>query len=485
MRSPDKILNLDQAATVRASRDSQRPSRRRVLQIGVGAAAIAAASRLTLAAVDDDQLRLATFSADVTPPIGHPCMGGGIAPASRIDDRLGAHGIVLLGSGEPIVLVAVDWCEIRNDAYDRWREALAEAAGTTPVRVLVASVHQHDAPVADLAAERLLEDAKLKGRICDPAFHERAVQSVARTLRTGLSNSRPLTHLGLGEARVEQVASNRRFVDAAGRLRFDRTSASRDAEAHRADEGTIDPLLKTLSFFDGDTPLAALSAYATHPMSYYGQGGVSGDFVGLAREARRAAEPQVQQIYFSGASGNVTAGKYNDGDPANRARLAERMTAAMQAAWTNTKRQPIAAWQFRSVPLELAPRTAEGFSPDELAARLVPETAPFQQCLAAMGASWHARVARRQPIDLPVIDFGPAQVVLLPGEAYVEYQLLAQRLRPDCFVFTIGYGECATGYVPTERAWQEHDTNLGDWCWVAPGAEAALTEALRKVLEAR
>ena len=462
-----------------------RPTRRRVLEIGAGAAALLATSRLTRAAAAADNLRLATFSADVTPPMGHPCMGGGIAPASRIDDRLGAHGIVLLGSGEPIVLVAVDWCEIRNDAYDRWRQALAEAAGTTPGRVLVASVHQHDTPVADLRAERLLENANLKGRICDTAFHERTVQEVARALHAGLAGARPITHLGLGEARVEQVASNRRFVDSAGRLRFDRTSASRDAEAHRGDEGTIDPLLKTLSFFDDDTPLAALSTYATHPMSYYGQGGVTCDFVGLAREARRAVDPAVQQVYFSGASGNVTAGKFNDGDPANRARLAERMATAMRAAWESTTRQPIAPWKFRSVLLEFEPRTADGFSSDELAAKLVPETAPFQQCLAAMGASWHARVARGQPIDLPVIDFGPALVVLLPGESYVEYQLIAQKLRPDRFVFTIGYGECATGYVPTERAWQENDTNLRDWCWVAPGAEAVLTDALRKVLEAK
>jgi hypothetical protein len=39
--------------------------------------------------------------------------------------------------------------------------------------------------------------------------------------------------------------------------------------------------------------------------------------------------------------------------------------------------------------------------------------------------------------------------------------------------------------VPTERAWAENDTNLRDWCWVAPGAEAVLTDALRKVLEAK
>ena len=75
-------------------------------------------------------------------------------------------------------------------------------------------------------------------------------------------------------------------------------------------------MLKTLCFWNGDTPLCALSAYATHPMSFYGKGGVSADFVGMARKRRQADTPKVFQMYASGCSGNVTAGKYNDGDPA-------------------------------------------------------------------------------------------------------------------------------------------------------------------------
>jgi hypothetical protein len=83
-----------------------------------------------------------------------------------------------------------------------------------------------------------------------------------------------------------------------------------------------------------------------------------------------------------------------------------------------------------------------------------------------------------------VLDFGIAQLVLLPAEAYVEYQLLAQKLRPDSFVVVLGYGECAPGYIPIERAWKEHDGNLNDWCWVAPGSEAAMTAALTTALKA-
>jgi hypothetical protein len=62
-------------------------------------------------------------------------------------------------------------------------------------------------------------------------------------------------------------------------------------------------------------------------------------------------------------------------------------------------------------------------------------------------------------------------------------QLLAQQLRPDSFVCVAGYGECAPGYIPIERAWVEDDTNLHDWCWVAPGAEQRMTTALEAALK--
>jgi hypothetical protein len=446
---------------------------------GLGAGLLAPGSARAAAPA----LRLATFRAEVTVPIGHALMGGGIAPARKVADPLFAHGLVLAGAGKPVVLAVVDWCEIRNDAYSRWRAALAEAAGTTAERVLVASVHQHDAPVADLEAERLLRAARAKGSICDPEFHEKAVRRVARAAAKAMKSLRPVTHFGIGQAKVDRVASNRRFLLANGRPAFGRTSATRDAYARDQPEGTIDPWLKTLSYWDGERPLAALSCYATHPMSYYGGGEVSADFVGQARQRRQADLPGVFQIYASGCSGNVTAGKYNDGAPGNRAVLADRVYRAMTAAWKATKRHPVKALRFRSVPLRLEPRGGLGFSVTDLRERLRTDRKPFGQCLAALGLSWRKRADAGHKLDLLALDFEAAQLVLLPGESYVEYQLLAQKLRPDSFVLALGYGECATGYVPTEKAVKEGDTNLSDWCWVAPGAEKALTAALAVALK--
>jgi hypothetical protein len=429
-------------------------------------------------------LQLAVFAADVTPPLGHPLMGGGIAPAKTIDDPLFAHGWVLLGAGKPIVFAAIDWCEIRNDAFERWRTVLAEAARTTPERVLVACLHQHDTPIADLEAQRFLDRHKATGKICDLAFHERAVQAVARAVREGLKSPRTITHLGIGQAKVEKVASNRRYLTDEGRLAFGRTSATRDPKARAKPEGTVDPWLKTLSFWDGERPVLAMSCYATHPMSYYGKGGVSSDFVGLARKRRQADDPKVKQLYVSGCSGNVTAGKYNDGNPDNRPVLAERIYRGMLGAWKTTQRFPLDTVAFRTTPLRLEPRGGE-FSVEDLTKRIKGDPRPFGQCLAALGLSWRKRADAGHTIDIPVLDLGKALLVLLPAESYVEFQLLAQRLRSDTFVVTVGYGECAPGYIPTEKAVQERDGNLTDWCWVAPGAEKAMTDALKKTLRAK
>jgi len=427
--------------------------------------------------------RLATFAADVTVPLGHALMGGGIAPAREIKDPLFVHGFVLSDGSQPVVLAAVDWCEIRNDAYDRWRVLLAEAAKTVPERVLVTSVHQHDAPVADLEAQRILTRYKLAGSICDLDFHERAVQSVAKAVKEGLKSQRAISHIGIGQAKVEGVASNRRFLADNGEIMFSRTSTTRDPGAREKPEGTIDPWLKTLSFWDADQPVLVLSCYATHPMSRYGHGEVSSDFVGLARQRRQADMPQAAQVYVSGCSGNVTAGKYNDGSPQNRSVLADRIYQAMVLAWKQTHRHPIRTFRFRSVPLRLEPRSSAGFTVEDLKHRLVPESKPFDQCLAALGLSWRKRADAGYKLDIPLLDLGVAQLLLLPGESYVEYQLFAQQLRPESFILAAGYGECATGYIPTTKAVEEGDTNLKDWCWVAPESEQAMKAALEVALK--
>ncbi|NLV43473.1 MAG: hypothetical protein GXY07_03110 [Candidatus Hydrogenedentes bacterium] len=422
--------------------------------------------------------QLATFREDVTIPLGHACMGGGVSPATEVVDPLYAHGVVLLGAEKPLVFATVDWCEIRNDAYDHWRTALAEAAGTTPERVLLASVHQHDAPVVDYEAQRLLDAVGLEKSLCDVPFARQCVDRVVAAMKEALKTPQPVTHYGIGIGKVEGVTSNRRIVLPDGTVSYGRGSATKDPALQALPEGIIDPYLKTLSFWDGDTPLAALSAYSTHPMSYYGKGGVSADFVGMARARRQAELPEVFQMYFTGCSGDTTAGKFNDGDPANRPVLADKMYQGMVKAWENTQRYPLEQATLRVAPLNLVPKSFGGYSEADARATLADASVKtFTRNLAAMALSYRKRVDAGQPIDVPVVDFGKAKFLILPGESFVQYQITAQGMSPDAPVVTAGFGECAPGYIPTAIASAE-GYNDESWCWVEPGAEPLITDAL-------
>lgn len=429
-----------------------------------------------------NQLRVARFSVDVTIPLGHRCMGLLPTKSKEIVDPLQTHGIVLLSDDDPIVIVAVDWCEIRNESYERWREVIAKAVGTEPVRVLLSSLHQHDAPVVDGGAENLLNRAGLDGELFDFAFHEDCVQRVATAAKESLEDAQPVTHVGQGKAKVEKVASNRRVVNADGRVSFSRGSSSgRNPAMAEAPDGLIDPWLRTISFWNGDQALVALHSYATHPMSYYGRGGVTYDFVGMARERRRRDDQKVHQIYLSGCSGDVTAGRYNDGSQASRELLAHRIYEGMSAAWEATKKQPIDEIKFRSTTFDLPFRTEDRFSAAYLLNRIEDDSVEIRQRIhAAMTLSSRQRVVSGKPIDLPVVDLGAARIVLFPGEAFVGYQLLAQELKPDVFVQSIGYGECWPGYIPTDSCFEDKFEDT--WLWVGPGCETRIREALGKVL---
>jgi hypothetical protein len=426
--------------------------------------------------------RLSSFTADVTPRIGGPLFNA--VRARAIIDPLEAHGFVLLGFGKPIVLAAVDWCEIRNESYERWRSALAESAGTERERVLVTCVHQHDAPYSDVVAQRLLKQNMVREDLCDPEFDEQAVQMVASAVRASLAHPRRVTHIGTGQAKIENVASNRRYVTAAGKVSFERTSATRDPAIRAMPVGTIDPFMKTISFWDGDEPVAAVSCYSTHPMTFYGQGDVSCDFPGIARRKRAEDMPSVAQIYCSGCSGDTMAGKYNDGSPANRPVLAGRMYEGMRRAWDATERRPLRRVGFRSVPMRLAPRRGAGFSVQDYRRILADKTqtrlARFE---AALGLSWRQRTDSGHSIDVPAIDFGHAQIVLLPAETFVQYQLWAQAMRPGSFVMTLGFGECAPGYIPTAEAAAEGYND--HYSWIAfPECEDTMRNTLKSALRA-
>jgi hypothetical protein len=442
---------------------------------------LSAALISTQATAADEKLRVGVFDVDASPPVGSPLA---YDPAKGVQTPLSCRGIVLTGAGKPIVLCAVDWIGISNGGQTVFREHLARAAGTEPSRVAVHAVHQHDAPRCDFAADELLQPFGLGGTGFDPDFARDVIDRAATAVAAAVRNAAPATHVGLGAAVVEKVASNRRILGPDGKVMVTRWTATRDPEVRAYPVGTIDPELKLIAFFNQDKPIAVLTYYATHPQSYYRTGLANPDFPGLARNARQKATG-VPHIHFTGAAGDIGAGKWNDGSKENRQVLADRVAAGMRSAWEQVQRSPVSAadvaWSVQPVVLPVSEHLDEA----ELVSKLEEEKASAaSRWYAAKDLVWLRRCQQGDPIDISCLALNDARVLHMPGELLVAYQLAAQKLRPDLFVAMAAYGEYAPGYIAPEEAYSQGGYEASPRASkVAPSVEAVLMGAMRKLLD--
>jgi hypothetical protein len=87
-------------------------------------------------------------------------------------------------------------------------------------------------------------------------------------------------------------------------------------------------------------------------------------------------------------------------------------------------------------------------------------------------------------ISIPLLKLGPAYVVHMPGELFIEYQLAAQALRPDTIVCMAAYGDYGPGYIGTAINYDEGGYETGLYVSrTSPKVEDVLNESLRKLLQ--
>jgi hypothetical protein len=424
---------------------------RRLFDVVVVAAVLCLGCLSSLGAEAADAMRVATFCCDITPPLGQPMMGCDLL--QRVEQPLLAKGIVLDAAGQRYVLCALDWCELCNGSYDSMRNRIAAAAGTEPSHVAVQCIHQHTAPLVDGDAQKLLAETDAPLCQMDPKVFDATAERLAAAVKQSLDRLEPFDQIGVGQGKVDRVASNRQPVDAKGKIRV-RFSTCADAAIRALPEGTIDPYVKTITFARGVKPLVRLHYYATHPQTRYRDNRASSDIVGDAREEIERKEG-VFQIYFTGCAGDITVGKYNDGAPQRRKELAGRLQAGMEASVAATKFGPAGAVRWRTCSLLMPARTDRGFTLAESLAYMRDSKNPpvLRLCTGATCAAFHQRSQR--PIEVSSLEIGGAYIVHLPGEPMICYQLFAQGLRPKAFVAVAGYGDGGPGYLCPARAYRE------------------------------
>jgi hypothetical protein len=427
--------------------------------------------------VSAEPLRVATFRCDVTPPLGQPLVS--CDRLGMVEQPLLAKGIVLQSGQDRYVLCALDWCELNNGSHDAFRSKIAAAAGAIAAHVAVQTVHQHTAPLVDMDAQKILAAAGAPDLLLDPKVVDVIADRLAEAVKESLTRLEPFDQIGTGQAKVDRVAATRRPVDATGKIAV-RYSACKEAAVRALPEGRIDPYLKTITLARGEKPLVRLHYYATHPQSFYGDGRATSDVAGDAREALERKEG-VFQIYFDGCGGDITMGKYNDGSKQCRVALAGRLLAGMEASATATKFAPAREVRWRTYPLRLPPRSDAGFKLAECRA-LINNPKAGSVARVDAGASriaFHQRSSR--PIEMSALEIGNVDILHLPGEPMIEFQLFAQGLKPGAFVAVAGYGDCGPGYLCTARAFGEggYEPTAS---YVKPESEVLLKQAIAMLL---
>ena len=426
------------------------------------------------------ELRVGTFEVDATPKIGGPLA---YDPVKEITSPLSCRGIVLLSEQTPVVLCTVDWLGIANGAHEKFRESLAQAVGTTADRVAVHTLHQHDAPRCDLTAAEILKPFGQDAAHFDVSLIERVVRNASEAVAAAVKNAKVVSAIATGKAEVKDVASNRRLLGPDGKVIATRYTACKDPKMRALPTGVIDPWLRSLTFYDKTEALAVLTFYATHPQSFYRTGGANPDFPGMARNARQA-ETGVFHLHFNGAGGNIGAGKFNDGSTENRQVLAAKVAAGMREAFANQKKQDVAAasfdWQTLPVALPLAPH----LNHKELEAAVASDETPFAARVhAAEKLAYLRRCEAGIKIPIGRLKLGENQLLFMPGELFVEYQLAAQHMLPEANIFMAAYGEYGTFYIGTRVAYPQggYETSVGATN-VSLDSEAVLLGAMRELL---
>ncbi len=428
-------------------------------------------------------LQLVHFTADVSPPLHQRVCVGFIPEFTEIEHPLLAKGIVLKNQQDVYVLCALDYCGLCNNSYDRFRQRIAAAAGTTPDRVALQSLHQHTAPVFDANTDRLLYADKPQQLEEGRTAESQAIEQIVEAVTEAQSKWSYVTHLSAVTEKVDRVASNRRIAQADGSIVVRHSAGGKDPVLRDASEGLIDPLLRTITFFNGETPLVRMHYFASHPQTR-SNGKVTYDAPGMARE-RVEAKTGVFQIYFTGCGGNIAMGKYNSGADADRAAISDRMFRAMMAACEKAdSTEKIAAnsvrWSTQEVNFPI--RHDAEFSLDSHRKTYRDESVAFGTRLrSAMYVAWIERLEARRAVEFSCLAIGNVRIVHLPGEPFVQFQLRAQESGKDLFVAVAGYGECAPWYIGEDRIYSDRGGYEQTWSFVGP-CEELVHKTIRELL---
>jgi hypothetical protein len=156
----------------------------------------------------------------------------------------------------------------------------------------------------------------------------------------------------------------------------------------------------------------------------------------------------------------------------------------MKAAWDNTVKVGVKElsfhWATRDVSLPLADWYDER---ERLAILNDASQPPTPRLRAAREIAWARRTEAGNAISVARLRLGPIDILHLPGELFVEYQLAAQKMRPKSIICVAAYGDYGPGYIGTAVAYAQGGYETSVVSRVSPRSEAVLMDAIQKLVQ--
>jgi neutral ceramidase len=449
--------------------------------------------------------------ASITPPLTAPHAGWGaqthVLP-DGVETDLWATALVVDDGAQRAVVVDLDLVIISRAESEAIRAAAGEAAGVPPGLVRVGVTHNHAGPPPSAW------NWAGQGQAALERYYALLPELAAGAVRQGVSNLRPARlAVGSGESRV---AVNRREVAPDGRVATGVNPS-----------GPIDPTVFVLRIDGADeTPLAAIVGYTMHPTTLGPTNRlISADWPGhLKRTVERITGATC--LFVQGATGDVGPGPDGFTDDA---RVVRRLGAAIgseagrvyhelrlppirhrhERVWESgaplgkwiaeplDEPDPVVRVLTRPIDLPLIQqppldateaRLAEAQRHlDALKAAGAPaadvERATFATKRANMTLSRVRAFGGRTafPVELHLLQIGPAILVGVEGEPFVEIGREIKARSPFRWTWFGGYTGGWAGYVPTPEAYSVGGYEV-ETSPFAPEAAQALVEGAVKAL---
>lgn len=425
---------------------------------------------------------------DVTPPIGIYVCGGLYDRAVGVEEPLEIRGLIFESSAtdERCAIAVIDYCYLCGRSHRRMVQAIARGAGLPETHVSVHANHVHDAPLINEEVHATFADA-VPG-VHDESYFARVPRDLEQTIRAAMK-SQPIGVGGVAfsSAAVYQFASTRRVLMADGKcaIRWSVLTQPQDMHLRSAPEGNIDPMLDQVLLYDSaKRPFAAMNFYASHPQVSCGRHVWSADTIGVARNLFEAANPGVFTMNFDGCGGDITAGKYTTTNRhRNRLVFGLRLYDAMQTAFDKARPQPFRSIRWHHHAFDMPLRREEHDEAHHLAIMQDKQTPIAKKYLAGLKYFKLHNHLTHYPFKLARLTLNDYDVLLMPAELVVDYQLYAKQIAPGSRLTTAAYGDCFLNYVATNKAFEEGGYEVQPaWTEVAPGCEDLIKSALHAIL---